>query len=642
MLRMESFVFMTRTIKHYATDQMIIILCMYSFTFHTFHFYIYVKYIMYNNNPIKAYIPINLCIHLSYLEDQRNLNIYHKNRIIENNLIVCLSASTTESYTELTTEGATNATNSTTSGIVPLEDDGIPKAFVAFVILAGAVIIGGILAKIVDVIHDRKSVNDDASDMSDYTRVLLKKRFALLAFKKSKLDGEEGEGGKLDAQTMALKLGKKWSLKASQRRLTAVLDRSDVEQGVVAEEEGEGTPADGLVAYTATSGLSPTAVTSTSCQVAASATSTSGKDGGKGSPNVLFPPTLPALQRVPSLAVDEFDDDVFYEDAVMEALYHDPPHPKATPVPAAVSGAPKTNSPSLTLAVVGVTGEIEDRTKTSTPQPPSQITGHKSPIPKPAASPIHSKADAWLFNDAPPDQLKSSSAKDSSPKDPNVKQSSMKDPCIKDTALMRGSPTKEGTGSVTTVRHDERPQSPPGEEESRPSNPVPPSSGATSPIDGGRVTPAAIVAVVAAAETDVASANPDAADAVETTSTSVTAAEDATTDKTKGVLTTAKGSQNKSRTADNSSSSARPKTANSKSASTGKMFQKAGPPVKRPQTGKKPPAGVAASSSVPKRPKTAGATAGPTRTGNRPVSSKPTGRGPQGGATATRNKSAKR
>ena len=51
----------------------------YLFIFHTFHFCIcMLNAICITTNQLE-HIQTNLCIHLSYLEDQRNLKIYNKN-----------------------------------------------------------------------------------------------------------------------------------------------------------------------------------------------------------------------------------------------------------------------------------------------------------------------------------------------------------------------------------------------------------------------------------------------------------------------------------------------------------------------------------------------------------------------------------
>ena len=67
----------------------------------------------------------------------------------------------------------TNPTQAAVSGVA------FPKSAITVVILAGAVLIGAVTAKLVDLIHDRRSLRDGASDISEYTQNLLKMRFAL-------------------------------------------------------------------------------------------------------------------------------------------------------------------------------------------------------------------------------------------------------------------------------------------------------------------------------------------------------------------------------------------------------------------------------------------------------------------------------
>ena len=78
------------------------------------------------------------------------------------------------------------------------DDEIYPQSVIAISVLAGAMLIGHGIAKLVDVIHDRQSLRDDASDMSEYTRKLLKARVTVLAFKsaidKEKEDKEEKSG----------------------------------------------------------------------------------------------------------------------------------------------------------------------------------------------------------------------------------------------------------------------------------------------------------------------------------------------------------------------------------------------------------------------------------------------------------------
>ena len=44
-------------------------------------------------------------------------------------------------------------------------DPGYPKSMITIAVLASAIIVGILLAKVVDAFHDRQSIRDDASDI---------------------------------------------------------------------------------------------------------------------------------------------------------------------------------------------------------------------------------------------------------------------------------------------------------------------------------------------------------------------------------------------------------------------------------------------------------------------------------------------
>ncbi|XP_067652248.1 nucleolar protein dao-5-like [Haliotis asinina] len=64
--------------------------------------------------------------------------------------------------------------------------DDISKAFVSAAVLVGVGLIAYVVAKLVDYCYDRATINDDASDISEHTRKLIKARIALSHFKKPK------------------------------------------------------------------------------------------------------------------------------------------------------------------------------------------------------------------------------------------------------------------------------------------------------------------------------------------------------------------------------------------------------------------------------------------------------------------------
>ena len=102
-------------------------------------------------------------------------------------------------------------------------------------------LIGLGIAKLVDVIHDRQSLRDDASDMSEYTRKLLKARVTVLAFK-SAIDKEK-EDQKRSPEESAKKALRLWSARATRRKkrrsLTEQKEGSDNNDGDVADPEVE-------------------------------------------------------------------------------------------------------------------------------------------------------------------------------------------------------------------------------------------------------------------------------------------------------------------------------------------------------------------------------------------------------------------
>ena len=57
-------------------------------------------------------------------------------------------------------------------------------------VIIAAFVIGLVVAKLVDMFYDRQAIRDDASDISDYTKELLKIQF-MMAFNKKKKDGKE-------------------------------------------------------------------------------------------------------------------------------------------------------------------------------------------------------------------------------------------------------------------------------------------------------------------------------------------------------------------------------------------------------------------------------------------------------------------
>ncbi|CAD5125566.1 DgyrCDS13769 [Dimorphilus gyrociliatus] len=103
-------------------------------------------------------------------------------------------------------------------------NDVIPKSVITIAVLAGAILVGVVVAKLVDICHDKRSLRDDASDMSEKTKEFLKggkARLALMAFQASH---NKEEPIKPDAQMAAKKMAKIWSTKTSKRTAKAAAE----------------------------------------------------------------------------------------------------------------------------------------------------------------------------------------------------------------------------------------------------------------------------------------------------------------------------------------------------------------------------------------------------------------------------------
>ncbi len=93
-------------------------------------------------------------------------------------------------------------------------DTYFPKSVIALVGLGLCLIIGILVAKAVDKIHDQLSLRDDASDMSDHTRDLLKARFAIFAFTDGK-GVDDVRDARLRDLDRARKFGRIWMARAA-------------------------------------------------------------------------------------------------------------------------------------------------------------------------------------------------------------------------------------------------------------------------------------------------------------------------------------------------------------------------------------------------------------------------------------------
>lgn len=101
-----------------------------------------------------------------------------------------------------------SSTNATTSSA----NDDLPKAVITLGVLGGALVIGLIIAKLADYCYERSSVRDDASDISEHTKELLRTQLELMRMGKSKdrdkFDKIKGEPEEQTTKAMAV-----WSSK---------------------------------------------------------------------------------------------------------------------------------------------------------------------------------------------------------------------------------------------------------------------------------------------------------------------------------------------------------------------------------------------------------------------------------------------
>ncbi|KAK2155062.1 hypothetical protein LSH36_250g02042 [Paralvinella palmiformis] len=106
-----------------------------------------------------------------------------------------------------------------------LSDSNIPVALVTLVVLSVCIIIGLLIAKGVDHCYDRRAIRDDVSDISEFTKELLKAQF-LYAFNK-KLIGKVKSNETVKQR--ARRLGRIWAAKARKnlRERNLVLEELD-------------------------------------------------------------------------------------------------------------------------------------------------------------------------------------------------------------------------------------------------------------------------------------------------------------------------------------------------------------------------------------------------------------------------------
>ena len=122
------------------------------------------------------------------------------------------------SITDVTTEPLAEDSGSS-------QEEIYPQSLIAVGVLAGAILIGMGVAKLVDVIHDRQSLRDDASDMSEYTRKLLRARVTISAFKSAVEKDKEKQP--INPEESARKLLRVWSARTNLRGKRKDLTKTD-------------------------------------------------------------------------------------------------------------------------------------------------------------------------------------------------------------------------------------------------------------------------------------------------------------------------------------------------------------------------------------------------------------------------------
>ena len=114
--------------------------------------------------------------------------------------------------------------DSTSNGGNDDADVVVPLAVTTIALLVVAGVIGVVVAYLTEHVHNRKTIQDDASDISDYTRQLLKAQ--MLLFSKSK------QKKKLNARELAQKYAKVWRAKTARNKARRLKkSRKDLEKG---------------------------------------------------------------------------------------------------------------------------------------------------------------------------------------------------------------------------------------------------------------------------------------------------------------------------------------------------------------------------------------------------------------------------
>lgn len=94
---------------------------------------------------------------------------------------------------------SSNATTAAAAAAASVNAD-LPKAVITLGVLGGALVIGLIIAKLADYFYERSSVRDDASDISEHTKELLKTQLELMRMGKNR-DRDKAKSETAEEQT---------------------------------------------------------------------------------------------------------------------------------------------------------------------------------------------------------------------------------------------------------------------------------------------------------------------------------------------------------------------------------------------------------------------------------------------------------
>lgn len=124
-----------------------------------------------------------------------------------------LFSDTTEATNTTTNSSISETTNSTGTLTISDPNDTVPKAVITVAALLAFFIISYSVAKLLEFCYDRRAIRDDASDISDYTKEILKAQMMMLYFNRGRQKGK-----KLKPEDAARKYAKVWRAKLARNK----------------------------------------------------------------------------------------------------------------------------------------------------------------------------------------------------------------------------------------------------------------------------------------------------------------------------------------------------------------------------------------------------------------------------------------